>query len=116
MKTFSNKLWALSLILLITGLTSCKVGMTSESKGKVQEAYLQFIQSQVIYPQGVEVVIDTNAPFTAVVNKQTKMGVRGNVYTIPTGRHTITVKSAGETILHKEIFTTSQETKQIILP
>ncbi len=116
MRSFFSKITVFAIILCSTYLTSCKVGMTSESRGKPQEALLQFIQTQTEYRDGVEVTIDNNTPFIAKVDKQKKMGVRGNVYTIPVGRHWITVKSEGNTIIKKEIFTSSQETKQISLP
>jgi hypothetical protein len=111
----SIKLVLLAIVATIT-LAGCKVGMTSEAKGRNQEAYLQLIQTVTKYENGVSVSVDNNAPFTAMVDKQTKMGVKGNVYTIPTGRHRITISVDGKVIYSKEIFTSSQETKQIKLP
>ncbi len=103
-------------ILVIILLSACKVGMISESKGKAQEAFLQFVQTQTKYENGVEVTIDNGSTFNAKVDKQTKRGVYGNTYAIPTGKHHLTVKSAGKILYDQEIFTSSQQTKQISLP
>jgi hypothetical protein len=103
-------------LLFIGMATSCKVGMYSESKGKEQEAYLQIFQSQTSYPDGVVVVVDDQQPFMAKVNKDKKMNVKGNLYTIPTGRHHLKITAGGKLIYDKEIFISSQETKQITLP
>ncbi len=111
------KLAKLALCMLALVLAfSCKVGMISESRGKAQEAYIQFIQTQTKYENGVSVSIDNGTIFIAKVDKQTKRGVTGNIYTIPTGRHRISVKVDGRLLYEKEIFTSSQETKQISLP
>jgi hypothetical protein len=117
MKSFIGKITIVGLLTCILASSySCKVGMVSESKGKAQEAFLQLIESQTKYPDGVQVGIDENAPFVAKVNKETKMGVRGDVYVIPTGRHRVKIMVDGRTIYNREIFTSSQETKQIQIP
>lgn len=116
MKNKIQKLAFYTLAIFITSLTSCKVGMTSSAKGKANEAYLSLVENQTKYPEGVKVIIDNNQPFLALVNKVTKMKVRSNVYTIPTGRHTITIKFNDLLLLQQEIFTSSQETKEIRLP
>ncbi len=107
---------ALSLLFIVFAISSCKVGMYSEAKGKPQEAYLQIIQSQTKYPDGVEIIIDEQPPFIAKVDKEKKMKVKGNLCTIPTGRHRLRVLDKGKLVFDKEIFTSSQEVKQIQIP
>jgi len=114
MKLFSNVL--LPLLVLSFLLASCKVGMYSEAKGLPQKAYLQLIQTNTSYTDGVEVIVDGQPPFTAKVNKQSAMSIKGNVYSIPTGRHRIQISANGKLLYDREIFTSSQETKQIQLP
>ncbi len=107
---------AILLIIITLGFSSCKVGSFSESKGIEQNSYIQFIQTQTKYPNGVMVWIDGKNSFQAKIDKETKMGVKGNVYLIPTGRHQVTVKADGLVVYDKEIFTGTKETKQIYLP
>jgi hypothetical protein len=96
-------------------MTSC-TGVKTISKGLENEAYIEIIGKPSNYSGGVDVTIDENTSFNAQVNKGISKRPKGKVYAIPTGKHTITVKHNKKVIYSKQIFVSSQETKQIILP
>lgn len=99
-------------LIFMTGCT----GIKSVSKGLENESYLEFIGKPSLYSGGVDVTIDGKNTFNAEVNKGTSKRPKGKVYSMPTGRHSLSVKYNGELIYSKEIFISSQETKQILLP
>jgi len=96
--------------------TGCKVGSTTESRGLENESYLQFVQGQGKYSEGVDVYVDNIAPFKAKVNKVDSRTVKGNVYTIQSGTRHLKVVYKGQTLYEKDVFLSSQETRRIQLP
>lgn len=114
----TNKLFNIGLVLslFLIAFTSCKVGYTSEARGKTPEAYLQFVQTQTVYEQGVTVTIDGKTTFNAKVDKETRRGVKGNKYAIAPGRHQVKVIFGDKLLYEREVFVSSQELKQITLP
>lgn len=97
-------------------LTVSCTGVKTVSKGLNNESYIEMISNSGNYSDGVEVVIDDNISFNAQVNKGISKRPKGNIYSISTGKHTITVKHNNKVIYSKQIFISSQETKQITLP
>jgi hypothetical protein len=96
---------------LITGCTHVR----TLSSGIENEAFLEFIYTNQKYQDGVDVTIDDKAPYNAVVNKDKAKSSRGNIYTISTGSHTISVSYKGQIIYKKQVFLSSQQTLKIKL-
>ena len=106
------------LLLMIFPLvfTGCKVGRTTESRGLENESYLQFVQGQGKYDEGVDVFVDNLAPFKAKVDKVNSRTVKGNVYTIKSGTRYLKVVYKGQVLYEKNVVLSSQETRQVQLP
>jgi hypothetical protein len=106
------------LLLLIIPLVvlGCRVGRTTESRGLENESYLQFVQGQQKYSEGVEVFVDDLAPFKAKVNKVNDRTVKGNVYTVKSGTRHLKVVYKDKVLFEKEVVLSSQQTRQIQLP
>ncbi|MGC3976899.1 MAG: hypothetical protein QM751_00825 [Paludibacteraceae bacterium] len=103
------------VIGLLALLNSC-TGVKTLSKGLENESYLTFIGVPSNYREGVDVVIDDKITFKAKVNKSNTNRPKGNVYAITSGKHIITVTYKNNVIYKKQVFISSQETKEIILP
>ena len=103
------------VITFLLILASCG-GIKTASRGLANESYLEFIGKKSIYSNGVQVTIDENTPFTAKVYNDRVGRLRGEVYAITTGAHTLKVYLDKNLIYNKQIFITSQESKKIILP
>lgn len=106
---------SLSFFILLILFTSC-TGIKSTSYGLENESYLEFIGSPFKYRKNVLVDIDNEITFKAEVIKGDSKRPKGKIYAIPTGEHLLTVSYRDEIIYKKTIFTSSQETKKIILP
>lgn len=107
-----------ALFVLTIGLfvlVGC-TGVKSASSGLENESFLEFIGNPSDYSGGVDVVIDGNPGFNAEVYNDKISRVKGKVYAIPTGKHTLIVSYKSNLLINKQIFITSQETKKIILP
>ena len=94
----------------------CSVGRTTEAKGLENESYLQLVQGQEKYPEGVEVYVDDLTPFLAQVNKVNDRTVKGNVYTVKSGTRRVKVVYKNKTLFDKQVVLSSQQTRQIQLP
>ncbi|MDK2978150.1 MAG: staphylococcal enterotoxin [Bacteroidales bacterium] len=99
-------------LFIITGCT----GVKTVTKGLEDQSYIELIGNPSNYSGGVDVTIDETTTFKAKVNKAGAKRPKGSVYAISTGKHVVTVKYNNETIFSKQIFVSTQETKQIILP
>ncbi|MEI6062775.1 MAG: hypothetical protein WCR72_18880 [Bacteroidota bacterium] len=108
-KLFS--IFAISLLLL----SSCG-GIKTMSGGLENESFLEFLGNPSDYKGGVSVTIDDKTTFTAEVYKDKTTRVKGQVYAISTGTHTIAVSYNGKMLVKKQIFISAQETKKITLP
>jgi hypothetical protein len=108
-------IFSLASLLLIGG---CASGIHTLSKGLENEAFLEFIGNPNDYKEGVNVTIDKKTTFKAEVNKVRKStkAPKGNLYAISPGKHIVVVSYNNNIIVKKQIFVSSQETKQIILP
>lgn len=106
-----------TLFIIIIGflLVACS-GVKTASYGLENESFLEFIGSPSNYNGGVDVIIDDNPSFNAKVYNNNVTRVKGKVYAISTGRHTIIVSYQNNLLIKKQIFISAQETKQIILP
>lgn len=108
------------ILLLVTVIsiifTGCKVGRTTESRGLENESYLQFVQGQKVYEEGVDVFVDGIAPFKAKVDKMDSRMVKGNIYTVKSGTRHLKVEYKGSVLYEKNVVLASQETRQIQLP
>ncbi len=109
MKTFIGFI-AVSFIFLY----SCN-SLKSSTSGKENEAFLEFIGNASDYPGGINVNLDDNNNFIAILNKDRIHSIKATVYSIPTGTHTVTVTFNNQVILKKQIFVSNQETRKITL-
>lgn len=105
----------LVLVVLNFILNSCG-GTKTSFQGLASESYLEFIGNPNDYSTGVDVIIDDKPSFSAKVYKDKIGRMRGEIYAIKTGRHTLKVKYQNQIIYNKEIFISSQESKKIVLP
>lgn len=98
-------------------LFSCKANFpVAQQSGKEDMAFLLFVSSKEYAGKNIQVTIDNAQPFTAKVVKQKKANRRGTQYGISTGSRNVKVVYEGTTIYQKNIFVSTQEVKQIILP
>ena len=105
---------SLSLVLLMTG---CKVSYpVAQQSGKEDVGYLLLIGNKEYAKKTVSVYLDNEPPFQVKVIKAKDSNRKGTAYTIATGRRSIKVEYNGQIIYSKELFVSTQETKQIILP
>jgi hypothetical protein len=95
-------------------LSSCG-GIKTKSAGLENEAFLEFVGPTHSYRGGVTVSIDNNINFKAAVNKNKVAYVKGKVYAISTGTHTLKVSYDGQVLYEKQIYVATQETKTIVL-
>lgn len=105
----------LVLVVLMFILNSCG-GTKTSFQGLASESYLEFLGNPGSYSEGVEVIVDDKPSFRAKVYKDKIGRMRGEIYAITTGRHTLKVKYQNQIIFNKEIFISTQESKKIILP
>lgn len=105
------------LFFSVAMLTACSVGRTTETRGLENEAFLQFTRGTTdTYADGVYVYVDKNKPFKAKVNKIKATTVKGDTYTIKSGKRHIKVVYKDKVVYEKDIITSAQETKRIELP
>ena len=111
MKTF------LMFLVVPILMLACKANYpVAQESGKEDMAYLLFVSQKQYAGKDVQVSIDGNILFSARVVKAKKSNRRGMQYGIGTGRRKIKVTSQGENLYQKEIFVSTQEVKQIVLP
>jgi hypothetical protein len=103
--------------LLLAGfilLASCG-GIKTKTLGLENEAFLEFVGPVRSYTGGVDVTIDNKTNFKATVIKDKVSYMKGEVYAISTGTHTLKVSYQGNIIYEKQIYVAAQETKKIVL-
>ena len=103
----------IALFFLI--LTSCG-GTKTSFQGLENQSFLEFLGNSNNYSNGVEVLVDDKSPFRAKVYKDKPERIRGEVYAIATGKHTLKVYYKNKMIYNQPLFISAQETKKIILP
>ena len=105
------------LAVLFSGilLSNC-TGVKTVARGLENEAFLEFVGNPSNYSEGIDVIIDDNISFKAKVKKNHVTRPKGEVYSISTGTHTVTVSHKNKIIYQQKIFVSSQETKRIVLP
>ncbi|MCT4599326.1 MAG: hypothetical protein N4A32_00295 [Marinifilaceae bacterium] len=106
----------ISILLVFTAvlLSSCKVGVMSESYGLEDNGFIQVVSDTK--KEFVVLVIDDTKRFEVKVDKLRKMKVRGKKYTISTGKHNIKVyNQAGKLLYNKMVFISTQQSHVIKL-
>ena len=110
-----HKLTIAFILATVFMLAGCAKYPVSQSAGKEDMAYLLFVTTSDNDDQ-VTVTLDNSQTFTAKVVKQKNANRKGTSYGVATGRRKLKVERGGNVLYEKEIFISSQETKQIILP
>lgn len=106
-----------STILIVLLITGCKINYpVAQQGGKENVGYLLLIGNKEYASKTVFVYLDDESPFKAKVIKAKDSNRKGTAYTIATGRRTIKVLYEDQIIYGKELFVSTQETQQIILP
>lgn len=107
----------LFFFMIISSLlfSSCG-GIKTSSQGLENASYLEFIATPGDYSGGVDVTVDGTTTFNALVHKDLARKIKGEVYSVSTGTHTIAVSYKGKLLVQKQIFVSAQETKKIVLP
>lgn len=85
------------------------------STGLSNDAVLEFVGNPKKFKGGVDVEIDNNLKFKALVKKDYAEKPTGYVYTISKGTHSIVVSYNGTKLYSNQIFVSPQETKKIVL-
>ncbi len=105
------------LLLVPMLLSACRAHYpVAQESGKEDMAYLLFVGTKEYGGQEVEVSIDNAAPFKAKVVKSRVSNRKGTQYGIATGARSIKVSANGKVLYEKQIFVSTQEVKQIVLP
>jgi hypothetical protein len=76
---------------------------------------LKTLKAEIKTKFGVDVEIDNNLKFKALVKKDYAEKPTGYVYTISKGTHSIIVSYNGTKLYSNQIFVSPQETKKIVL-
>lgn len=95
-------------------LNSC-AQVRTYSTGLSNDAVLEFVGNPKKFKGGVDVEVDQNVKFKALVKKDYAEKPTGYVYTISKGTHTLTVSYNGTKLYSNQIFVSPQETKKIVL-
>ena len=96
-------------------LTSCKVGIVTQSQGLSDQGFLLLVSAN--NKQVVDVMIDGETSFEAMVNKEKRGKIHKTTYALDTGKRRVTITSKqGETLFDKYVIINTQQTKKIILP
>lgn len=110
------KLRILASITAIILLAGCRSYPVAQQGGKEDMAYLLFVSSDEYKNKTVNVKLDDNTAFEAKVVATKRAKRKGIAYGVATGRRKIIVTNGEKTIYEKELFLSTQETKQITLP
>lgn len=102
-------------LLLSALLFGCKTPVAQQT-GKEDVAFLLFVSPNKYAGQKVSVTLDDGENFAVNVVKEKKSKRKGTQYMVKTGPRKIKVISNGKILYQKQIFLSSQEVKQIILP
>lgn len=102
--------------MLASVLWSCKTGVYASQYGKEDMAYIS-IMSSTYSGKTVEVVVDGTTTFHVKVVKMKQDAEKrtGDLYGIRTGKRHVIVKYKGTILYEKDIFVSSQQSKNIIL-
>lgn len=106
----------LASIIAVMLLAGCRSYPVAQQSGKEDMAYLLFVSSDEYKNKTVDVKLDDNTTFEAKVVATKKAKRKGIAYGVSTGKRKIIVTNGGNTIYEKELFLSTQETKQITLP
>lgn len=114
-----NTLWIAMVcgLLSLFAFNSCKTGVYATEHGKDDIAFVCFYSSGIYANKTIDVVIDKDTAFSTKVVKAKQDGEKrkGELYGIKTGKRHICVSYNGNIIYEKDIYVTSQQTKEIIL-
>lgn len=104
-------------LLMAFVTTSCKTGVVASQHGLDDVAYIALASSSTYANKVVTVVVDNDTRFDAKVTKakQNQEKRKGDLYGIKTGKRHVQVYYKGQVVFEKDIFVTSQQTKEIIL-
>lgn len=102
------------IVLSASFFISC-TNLQSSTKGLENEAFLEFLGNPNDFEKMIEVSIGNEIKFNAKVHSENKRGRKGNLYSIPTGSHSLKVYYNNSLIYSSQIFVSNQETKPIYL-
>ena len=105
----------LFIVICCALLASCKVGIVTQSQGLSDQGFLLLVSTN--NKQVVDVAIDGETLFEAMVNKEKRGKIHNTSYAVNTGKRRVTITSKqGETLFDKYVIISAQQTKKIILP
>lgn len=103
------------IAICCTLLASCKVGIVTQSQGLSDQGYLLLVSSN--NKQVVDVCIDGNTSFEAMVNKEKRGKIHNTTYALNTGKkHVVITSKQGQTLFDQYVIINTQQTKKIVLP
>jgi len=103
-----------SLAILTLTLWSCYPSKSTLS-GLENVSFIELYGTADNYEKMVDVYIDDQPAFKAVVNQKGKNTTKTTNYQLPTGKHSIRIVYSGQELFKSEVFLTSQITKKITL-
>lgn len=100
--------------LLILG--SCAAYRQKEKKEKAGQGYLQFVNPEGDYPDGVEVYINDKFSYIALVTEDKDHSLKRFRWPVTAGKLNLKVVYEGEEVYRGSLVLKPGETKQILLP
>ncbi|HXK75658.1 MAG TPA: hypothetical protein PLK40_04220 [Bacteroidaceae bacterium] len=111
-KTFRQYIALLLLLVPMSLLTGCRVGVMTHTSGMNDQGYIEVVCTNAHKP--VIVFIDQNTRFEAKVTKETKRNVKGNKYTVAPGkRHLVVQDDKGQVLYDRTVMIYAQQSKII---
>ncbi len=103
-------------LLFLTMMCNCARMPVSQETGIDNVAHLLFVSSGNRSAYEVKVSLDDGTLFTAKTIKVRNSSLKGSQYAVRTGRRKLKVMEGNRILYEKEIFLSTGETKEILLP
>lgn len=103
-------------LFLLTMMCNCARMPVSQETGIDNVAHLLFVSSGNRSTYDVKVALDDGTFFTARTIKAKTSSRKGTQYAVRTGRRKLKVMEGNTVLYEKEIFLSTGETKEILLP
>lgn len=112
----TRKCYVFLFVAGILVLTSCAAYRQKEKQKKAEEGYLQFINPEGDYPDGVEVYINDKFSYIALVTEDKDHSLKKFRWPVVAGKMRLRVVYEGEEVYQGTLVLKPGETKQIVLP
>lgn len=111
-----RKYYVFLLMATVLLLGSCAAYRQAEKQKKADEGYLQFVNPEGDYPDGVEVYINDEFSYIALVTEDKDHSLKKFRWPVTAGKMRLKVVYEGEEVYRGTLVLRPGETKQILLP